>query len=1124
MNDDRPSRRTGIFLRASALEGEARIRFLDDACAGDADLRAEIDSLLRHDLGTTELRLSNPSGQSRPDRVDEFRILDVLGEGGMGVVYLAEQFEPIHRRVALKLIKVGMDTKQVVARFEAERQALALMNHAYVAQVFDAGATSEGRPYFVMEHVSGVPITEHCDRQRLTTRERLELFCLVCEGVQHAHQKAIIHRDLKPSNVLVAIQGDKAIPKVIDFGVAKATAQRLTERTVYTETGVMMGTPEYMSPEQADLGGDDVDTRTDVYSLGVMLYELLTGALPLDPKELRAAGFDEILRRIREDDPPRPSTRISTLGRERSTASARSRNTDVSTLRRQLTGDLDWIAMKALEKDRARRYGSPAELASDIRRHLEDQPVHARPPSVVYQLRKLARRRKGWIAATGLVALSLVAGLSTTTVMFLRSRAAEQLAVREKRAAERTSYKANLLAASLALKASDTEGATLRLLDCPPELRGLEWSRLRHLAASEVAVLRGTDAVFSPDGWFILTIDGDEVLRWDTRAFQGTSVEGVTEILARGDVSQLLGVSPDAAWVLVLVIEPGATPGAGTLQLVRGDLKTKRRTSIGPPKEFRIGDAEPGFPFSDDRLRIAIVEDQAHEWIVSVFDTRDGRKLADVRVPKPPEPLTGDTWGDLTVSLSSPARLLTAGAHGRVSVWDTGTPRPALVWDLSTDSVTAADLEGQVAAVGHFDGNISRWEITGDNPGYTWLVHGSSIAAIDLSADGNTILSADEDRFVKLWLRSSPRPAAKWIARGDVDSVRLSPDGSLATASYGGRTSVWQTAAARATFKGSGISALSVSPDGRAIAFGLQSHEIEIYDTQSHRATARISLAEPAPDPAAANRPEDPEPDTSTPIRAVRFTPDGARLVSGDAKGAFRIHDAGTVKILETFFLRGGPISAIDVSPDGRWAALGLHGGVVQVRDLTEEVEPRQLRKETGAIAGVAFSPDGKQLAWGGNKGLAVWNMDIERVAWSVQGDERISGLCFDREGRRLVASLGGGSKGIAARVWNAATGEKIADLASGRSDEGINVIAFSPDGRRIVAGTGDGLVHVFASDTYELLVSLEAGLDPSAAVEALAFTPSGDHLIIGRSNGDVDAWARGRDPSTDLDVVPGEP
>lgn len=372
------------------------------------------------------------SGPAQPERIGSYKILEVLGEGGMGTVYLAEQTSPVHRRVALKIVKLGMDTKQVVARFEAEREALALMNHPGVAKVFDAGVSDEGRPYFVMEYVPGIPITDYCDKHRLSTNERLQLFIKVCTAVQHAHQKGIIHRDIKPGNVLVAVQDGAAVPKVIDFGVAKATQQRLTEHTLFTEQGQLIGTPGYMSPEQAEMTALDVDTRTDIYSLGVLLYELLVGARPFDDEALRKAGLAEIQRIIREVDPPKPSTRLSSLG-DNSTQVARMRRTEVHALSRLLRDDLDWVVMKCLEKDRNRRYDTANGLAMEIQRYLSHQPVLAGPPTAAYRLRKFLRRNKGPVLAVAAIVLALAAGVVATGLMYRRAIVERDRAVEAER-------------------------------------------------------------------------------------------------------------------------------------------------------------------------------------------------------------------------------------------------------------------------------------------------------------------------------------------------------------------------------------------------------------------------------------------------------------------------------------------------------------------------------------------------------------------------------------------------------------------------------------------------------------------------------------------------------------------
>ena len=366
-----------------------------------------------------EGRLASAGG-----KVGHYRLLELIGSGGMGEVWRAEQAEPVRRTVALKLIKPGMDSREILARFDAERQALALMNHPYIAKIFETGTTPEGRPFFAMEYVQGLPIDEYCDRRKLTTVQRLRLFQEVCEGVQHAHQKAVIHRDLKPGNVLVADVDGRPSPRIIDFGLAKALTTALSGGSLFTAMGQLIGTPEFMSPEQAELTGEDVDTRTDVYSLGVILYKLLAGALPFDSDHLRKAGFDGIRRILQEHEPPRPSTRLTSLGESVGEIAAR-RQTDPRLLARELEGDLDWIVMRSLEKDRNRRYGSPHEMARDIQRHLDDKPVEARPPSTSYRLRKMVRRNRAAVTAVAVVFVALLLGVVGTTYGLLRALSAE---------------------------------------------------------------------------------------------------------------------------------------------------------------------------------------------------------------------------------------------------------------------------------------------------------------------------------------------------------------------------------------------------------------------------------------------------------------------------------------------------------------------------------------------------------------------------------------------------------------------------------------------------------------------------------------------------------------------------
>ena len=579
MNPATPSDET-LFAAAAARPATERAVFLDGACAGDPVRRARLKELLRaHDAAAgfmatanAETRPTLPAEERASDRIGRYKLLEKIGEGGCGVVWMAEQTEPVRRRVALKVVKLGMDTRAVIARFEAERQALAMMDHPNIAKVLDAGTTEKGRPFFVMELVRGVPITRYCDDANLSTERRLQIFIQVCHAIQHAHQKGIIHRDIKPSNILVAQHDDTAVPKVIDFGIAKATQGPLTEATVFTAFEQFMGTPAYMSPEQAEFSGLDVDTRTDIYSLGVLLYELLTGKPPFDPKSLQQAGLDEVRRIIREVEPPRPSTRLSTLALSDRTVLAKLHGTHAAQLSTQLSGDLDWIVMKSLDKNRTRRYESASSFALDVSRHLGHEPVAARPPSQVYLFQKLVRRHRVAFAAAAAIAAALVIGAIVSTWQAIRATRAEREAIASQQlataaeqtarrgeqeqsrlrgveadlrknaedqrlAARRQAYASDMNVLQQAL-ATDNLGRAKELLDRhrpkagEVDLRGWEWRYLWQYCRSDATAVLTDEPMMearlavSADGAWLATAQSspDTVKLWNLRTRQPITV------------------------------------------------------------------------------------------------------------------------------------------------------------------------------------------------------------------------------------------------------------------------------------------------------------------------------------------------------------------------------------------------------------------------------------------------------------------------------------------------------------------------------------------------------------------------------------------------------------------------
>jgi WD40 repeat protein/serine/threonine protein kinase len=1088
-----------VFLEAIEMTSAAeRAAYLDQVCAASPALRSEIEALLQaHEkpqriLDAPEAltpTIDEAPSLERPGTViGPYKLLEQIGEGGFGVVFMAEQSQPVRRKVALKVLKPGMDTRQAIARFEAERQALALMGHPNIAHGFDGGETATGRPYFVMELVRGVPITDFCDHNKLPVRERLELFVHVCQAVLHAHQKGVIHRDLKPSNVLVTLHDGVPVVKVIDFGIAKAMGQQLTERTLFTGFAQMIGTPLYMSPEQAEMSGLDVDTRSDIYALGVLLYELLTGTTLFDKERLKQAGYDELRRIIREEEPPRPSTRISTLGQAATTIAA-SRQTDPQGLRRQCRKELDWIAMKCLEKDRNRRYETVATLVADVRRYLHDEPVLACPPSAWYRYRKIARRNRRALVTVSVFALAAFIGVGalavSTFLVWMANTNLKDALERERR----ETYFQRITVAHRELPANPT--AALRALqECPEDLRGWEWYYLMRLSRTEPLVLHNYAEVngvaFSPDGDRLASAGGHGAVKiWNSRT---------------GDVVQTI-LHAHAGSVVAVAFHPDGDhlASAGADKLVKvWDLTT------GPePQEVfhcqyeaivrKFGAADAVAFRPPDGRQLAVGSNGA----VTVWDWKDRQVL---------HTFSGYEHHSISVAFSRDGRRLAAGSWLEgPKLWDPTTGEgPLLTFAGHRHPISALAFrpDGARLASASLDRTVKVWDTTTGQPVLPPLHHPGLVLHAAYSPDGRRLASAGEDKAVHIWDADTGREVL--ALRGHTDlcqCVAYSPDPDgwrLASAGADGTIRMWDATPLREdegpkaltfTEHDDEIRAAAFSPDGLWVASADFGGEVKVWDAATGR--VRVQFRGDA-----------------AVVFGLAWQPDGQRIASAGSDGrrpTVKVWDARTGELV--FQLPSGPeYTAVAFSPDGKYLVTGRVNGAVQVWDARTGDEVGRLATLDGEIRAVVFSPDGKHLATASPPGqVKLWDAmrlnekQEARLTLSAQAPKPSVNVAFSPDGRRLAT---GGERNTV-KIWDVQTGQPLLPLLWGHSGE-VYSVAFSPDGRWVASGGEDGSVKVWDSHTGEAARTFRGH---TGLVISVAFSRDGLRLLSGSRDTTVKVW-----------------